>query len=236
MNDVNGGNMPTKREQLNTDPRESIQPIIEHLRRETEQLRREYEQLLLQKERVGIELGSNEAPSVWSLFFGISGLLLLSLVLVLSIPDISQKTPIYDILFAVGASIGAAVLGGLLYLLYKHIRPFIIRYREAGQLLPTNNSTENTVSAAPQSSYRSSELSYGPSLFVPSTDSYNPSAIQNMSSIRIRILEEPLTAQNLTTIFSALTELYTKCWLISKNRFADLSNYTLTHDAIPIVV
>jgi len=49
-------------------------------------------------------------------------------------------------------------------------------------------------------------------------------------TIRIRILEEPLTAPNLTTIISALTELSTKCWLIAKGRFADLIEYTQTHN------
>ncbi len=49
--------------------------------------------------------------------------------------------------------------------------------------------------------------------------------------IRIRITEEPLTAQNLITIISALTELYTKCWLIGQGRFADLIEYTQTRNA-----
>ncbi len=35
----------------------------------------------------------------------------------------------------------------------------------------------------------------------------------NIQSIRIRITEQPLTTHNLATILSALTELYTKCWL-----------------------
>jgi len=48
------------------------------------------------------------------------------------------------------------------------------------------------------------------------------------TTIRIRITEDPLTAQNLVTIISALTELYTKCWLIAKGRFADLIEYTQT--------
>jgi hypothetical protein len=78
-------------------------------------------------------------------------------------------------------------------------------------------------------SYRPSAPSYSSPLFVSSTD--NPSAIQNTSSIRIRILEEPLTAQNLTTIITALDSLYTKCWLIANGRFADLSTYSLTHSA-----
>ncbi len=49
--------------------------------------------------------------------------------------------------------------------------------------------------------------------------------------LRMRILEKPLTAQNLTTIISALTELSTKYWLIAKGRFADLIEYTQTHNS-----
>jgi hypothetical protein len=49
-------------------------------------------------------------------------------------------------------------------------------------------------------------------------------------TIRIRITEEPLTAQNLITIVSAFTELHTKCWLIQQNRFADLMDYAQTRD------
>jgi hypothetical protein len=48
--------------------------------------------------------------------------------------------------------------------------------------------------------------------------------------IRIRITEDPLTAHNLTTIISALTELSTKYWLIAKGRFADLIEYTQTRN------
>ena len=48
--------------------------------------------------------------------------------------------------------------------------------------------------------------------------------------LHLRILEEPLTAHNLHTIISALTELSTKYWLIAKRRFADLIEYTQTHN------
>ena len=72
----------------------------------------------------------------------------------------------------------------------------------------------------------------------PSTTTPNPSvskktlgvAQASSSTIRIRITEEPLTAQNLTTIISALNELHTKCWLIQQDRFSDLINYAQTHD------
>jgi hypothetical protein len=57
-----------------------------------------------------------------------------------------------------------------------------------------------------------------------------PSTPEANSPLRIRILETPLTAQNLVTIISAITELSTKYWLIAKGRFADLIEYTQTHN------
>jgi uncharacterized protein YjbI with pentapeptide repeats len=53
---------------------------------------------------------------------------------------------------------------------------------------------------------------------------------QRATTLRIRITEEPLTAHNLATIVSAFTELSIKCWLITKSRFADLIEYTQTHN------
>ena len=49
-------------------------------------------------------------------------------------------------------------------------------------------------------------------------------------SVIIRIVQEPLTAQNFTTIISALTDLHTKCWLIEQGQFINLIDYTQTHD------
>ena len=54
---------------------------------------------------------------------------------------------------------------------------------------------------------------------------------ESTSTFRIRILEEPLTARNLATITSALTQLHTQCWLIATDRFADLIEYTQTHSS-----
>src|SRR5258708_1104731 len=48
--------------------------------------------------------------------------------------------------------------------------------------------------------------------------------------LHVRINEDPLTAYNLNTIHSALTDLSTKYWLIAKERFADLIEYTQTHN------
>jgi hypothetical protein len=56
------------------------------------------------------------------------------------------------------------------------------------------------------------------------------STAMNIQDLRIRITEMPLTPQNLTTIVTALTELYTKCWLIVRRRFADLIEYAQTRD------
>ena len=50
------------------------------------------------------------------------------------------------------------------------------------------------------------------------------------STLRIRVIEEPLTPYNLTTIISALTELSTKIWLIANGRLAELIEYAQTHD------
>ena len=53
---------------------------------------------------------------------------------------------------------------------------------------------------------------------------------KSTSIFRIRIMEEPLTPHNLTSIISAITELSTKYWLIGNRRFADLIEYTQTRD------
>lgn len=48
--------------------------------------------------------------------------------------------------------------------------------------------------------------------------------------IPLLINEEPLTPQTLALAFTAQTEFTTKLWLIAKHRFADLIEYTQTHD------
>jgi uncharacterized protein YjbI with pentapeptide repeats len=64
-----------------------------------------------------------------------------------------------------------------------------------------------------------------------SGDTQKPSTEQDsLSTIHLRILEEPLTTKDLSTIMSALTEFYTKCWLIRQGRLSDLIEYTQTHD------
>jgi hypothetical protein len=54
--------------------------------------------------------------------------------------------------------------------------------------------------------------------------------VDSIETLRIRVVEKPLTAQNLAMILLALTELTTKYWLIAKGRFADLIEYTQTHN------
>lgn len=58
----------------------------------------------------------------------------------------------------------------------------------------------------------------------------NAPETENAEILRIRIMEEPLTAQNLATIISSLTELHFKSWLIQQGRFSDLINYGQTRD------
>jgi hypothetical protein len=48
--------------------------------------------------------------------------------------------------------------------------------------------------------------------------------------INLSIVQEPLTPQNMALIFTALTELTTKLFLIERLRFDDLIEYTQTHD------
>jgi uncharacterized protein YjbI with pentapeptide repeats len=54
---------------------------------------------------------------------------------------------------------------------------------------------------------------------------------ESASTLYIRITEQPLTARNLATATSALTQLHTQCWLIATDRFADLIEYTQTHNS-----
>jgi hypothetical protein len=51
-----------------------------------------------------------------------------------------------------------------------------------------------------------------------------------VTTIHFRIIEEPLTPQNLALAFTTLTELATKLWLVAKRRLSDLIEYTQTHD------
>lgn len=63
----------------------------------------------------------------------------------------------------------------------------------------------------------------------PVTDPLGSRTPDEMIPLSFRILEDSLTAHTLTTVLSAFTELHTKCWLIQQGRFADLMDYTQTH-------
>ncbi|HVB22731.1 MAG TPA: pentapeptide repeat-containing protein [Ktedonobacteraceae bacterium] len=65
---------------------------------------------------------------------------------------------------------------------------------------------------------------------VRGIDIQGKSVPEDISTFRIFVMEEPLTSHNLITIFSAITDISTKCWLIAHRRFADLIEYTQTHD------
>lgn len=47
--------------------------------------------------------------------------------------------------------------------------------------------------------------------------------------LRVRLYEDPLTAPTLTLVLSSITELYIKCWLIQRERFAELQDYSQAH-------
>ncbi len=65
-------------------------------------------------------------------------------------------------------------------------------------------------------------------VFSRAAESYIP---DDLSTISIRIVEEPLTAQNFSNIIGAFSELYTKCWLIANDQFAELIEYMQTHNS-----
>jgi hypothetical protein len=48
--------------------------------------------------------------------------------------------------------------------------------------------------------------------------------------LRVQILEEPLTAQNLSAIITAITDLHARCWFIQQKRLSDLMDYAQTRD------
>jgi hypothetical protein len=51
-----------------------------------------------------------------------------------------------------------------------------------------------------------------------------------LPTLRIGFEEEPLKAQSLISVISALTDLHTKCWLIEHERFDDFIEYAEIHD------
>jgi uncharacterized protein YjbI with pentapeptide repeats len=61
-------------------------------------------------------------------------------------------------------------------------------------------------------------------------ESYQPAIGIGNQTLKILLLEEPLTATTLITVVSSITELYTKLWLIAQERYTDLMFYTQTHD------
>ena len=59
-------------------------------------------------------------------------------------------------------------------------------------------------------------------------DTLHPSSVDGL--LQILIHQERLTAQNFTTIISALTELHTQCCLIQQGRFVHAIEYAQTHN------
>ena len=58
----------------------------------------------------------------------------------------------------------------------------------------------------------------------------NVKIVENPTVIHIRIIEEPLIPHNIASILTAISELYTKYWLVANIRYADLIEYMQTHD------
>src|SRR5207248_2811889 len=54
--------------------------------------------------------------------------------------------------------------------------------------------------------------------------------LKENKALHIRVLEEPLTAQNLSIAIAAITDLYTRCLLFLEERFTDLMDYAQTRD------
>lgn len=48
--------------------------------------------------------------------------------------------------------------------------------------------------------------------------------------VQVRIVQNPLTSQNLSTILLAITELHTKCWLVEQDQIGELLDFPQTHD------
>lgn len=55
---------------------------------------------------------------------------------------------------------------------------------------------------------------------------------QEEEPLRIRITEEPLSAENFATIINNLTELHSKLWLVQQGRFSDLIEYSRDGDKV----
>jgi uncharacterized protein YjbI with pentapeptide repeats len=55
--------------------------------------------------------------------------------------------------------------------------------------------------------------------------------LHSSSLIRIRVMQEPLTARSLAALLTIFTELHTKSWLIQQGRFADCFEYTRTKNS-----
>lgn len=83
-------------------------------------------------------------------------------------------------------------------------------------------------------------LVLGISIFLLLTKSTSSRAVHSdrmpvregeISTLRIGFDEEPLKAQSLISVLSALTDLHTKCWLIEHERFDDCIAYAQTHES-----
>jgi len=63
---------------------------------------------------------------------------------------------------------------------------------------------------------------------VPDEASLSPAGAD--THLQVQFAAEPLTAQHLARLTTALTDLHTRCWLIHTGRLEDLARYAMTRD------
>lgn len=54
--------------------------------------------------------------------------------------------------------------------------------------------------------------------------------LEKRINLRLRMQEEPLEAGSVARLFTSITRLYTKCWLIEQGQYEDLIEYTQTYE------
>jgi hypothetical protein len=111
-----------------------------------------------------------------------------------------------------------------------NVTPITLTRWVNGESDPRPQNLRQLINALPQHQEQIQKLVKEEKEFSDFLDSIQYESVKAISTFRIRIVEEPLTPRNLTSILSAITDLSTQCWLLGKGRLADLIAYTQTHD------
>lgn len=101
------------------------------------------------------------------------------------------------------------------------------RFTDSQELLSRDSEVSKQYSYSTLPTYLEEELSN--ILAKPSEKKPEPDEMGLLSTLRLRIVDEPLTIRNISTIFTSLNALCTKCWLIAKDQLDSLVEYTQTH-------